>query len=358
MPFLKTAYKKGLKPILFKFDPEQVHNVFVGVGESLGKREAGRRLMGLMYGYHGPDISRTVDGVTYKTPVVLAAGFDYNARLTGILGSLGFGGVEVGSVTAYPCEGNVPPRLRRAVESKSLIVYKGLKNEGVDKVIERLEEEGVQPGLVLGVSIAMTNAESSATLEGAVDDYVQSFRKLNAAGIGDYYTVNISCPNVYGGESFTDPQRLEVLLEALEEVPCSAPRYAKMPISLDWEAFRQLLDLLRQYEFDGVIVGNLNKDYDSLDVREEGPDEYRGGLSGKPCRSPSTELVARTREYCGDDFTIIGCGGVMSAEDAMEKFDAGADLIQLISGMIFEGPHLMKEIAQAVAEREQADGKR
>ncbi len=351
MPLMEKAYKSALKPMLFRFDPELVHHHFVNLGESMGRTAAGRRLIAAMYDYRGPDISRTVDGVTYRTPVILAAGFDYNARLTQILASVGFGGVEVGSVTAYPCPGNEPPRLRRAVQSKSLIVYKGLRNEGVDQIIDRLRRRGVQQGLVLGISIAMTNAESSATLEGAVDDYYQSFKKLNEARIGDYYTINISCPNVYGGESFTDPTRLKALLEKLDEVECRVPRYTKMPISLEWEQFRELLDLLQDFGIDGVVVGNLQKDYDELDVRREAPEEYRGGLSGKPCREASTQLIRKTREHCGPEFTIMGCGGVMSPADALEKLDAGADLIQLISGMIFEGPHLMRDIAWAIAER-------
>ncbi len=351
MPLMETAYKKALKPVLFRFDPESVHDIFVGVGESCGKTEIGRRLIERLYGYDGPDISRTVDGITYRTPILLAAGFDYNARLTNILASMGFGGVEVGSVTAYPCEGNEPPRLRRAIQSKSLVVYKGLKNQGVDRIIERLEERGAQPGLVLGISIAMTNAESSATIAGAIDDYYQSFRKLNERGLGDYYTINISCPNVSGGEGFTEPDRLRKLLTRLAEVECAVPRYAKMPISADWSRFRELLDVLVEFEFDGAVVGNLNKDYDTLEVREEAPEEYRGGLSGRPCRARSTELIKKTRAHCGDDFTIMGCGGVMSGDDAIEKLEAGADLIQLISGMIFEGPHLMKEISHTIADR-------
>lgn len=351
MDLLKTTYKAALKPLLFRFDPEAVHDVFVDLGERLGQTAAGRLLIASMYGYFGPDISKTVDGITYKTPVILAAGFDYNGRLTRILGSMGFGGVEVGSVTAYPCQGNDPPRLRRAVESESLIVYKGLRNDGVDRIIGRLQTRGVQQGLVLGISIAMTNAESSATLEGAIDDYFRSFDKLNRADIGDYYTINISCPNVYGGESFTDPERLVKLLERLDDVDCRVPRYAKMPINVEWSQFRELLDVLSDFDFHGVIIGNLQKNYDHLKVRSEAPQEYRGGLSGRPCRSRSTELIKRTRDYWGDEPTVMGCGGVMSPADALEKFDAGADLIQLISGMIFEGPHLMRDIARAVAER-------
>lgn len=353
MSFLRFAYKKILKPILFRFDPEVIHNVFVKAGELLGRTSFGRWVVDKMYGYHGPDASRIIDGIRYPTPTLLAAGFDYNGRLTQILKSVGFGGVEVGSVTARPCKGNEPPRLRRAIRSKSLIVYKGLKNEGVDKVIERHKKRPPQKGLVVGMSIAMTNDEGSATLEGSINDYVTSLTRLSATGVGDYYTVNISCPNVHGGENFTNPGRLEKLLEALSEVEISRPIYAKMPINIDWETFKKLVDQLRAHNFNGVIIGNLNKDYDALAHREEAPDEYRGGLSGEPCRKPSTELIRRTREYVGPDFTIMACGGVLSVEAAMEKFDAGADLIQLISGMIFEGPHLMKEIARATVEREE-----
>ncbi len=349
---IAKAYRHLLKPILFRFDPEEIHHLFVNVGESLGKTTAGRNLIASLYDYDGPDISRTVDGITYRTPVLLAAGFDYNARLTQILGSMAFGGVEVGSITAFPCPGNEPPRMARAPKSESLIVYKGLRNEGVDRIIERLQSRPTQEGLVLGVSIAMTNAESSATRQGAIDDYRTSLQKLTDAGIGDYYTINISCPNVAGGESFTNPEALRELLAALDEVRVESPRYTKMPISIDQETYLELLDLVREFDFDGVIVGNLQKDYDTLEVREEAPDAYRGGLSGKPCREASTQRIALTRDHCGDDFTIIGCGGILSADDALEKLDAGADLLQLISGMIFEGPHLIGDIAQAIADRQ------
>jgi len=349
MALQRQAYKRVLKPLLFRTDPEKAHRLFTYVGEHAGRWEAARWLVDRMYGYHGPDITRTVDGLNYRTPIVLAAGFDYNGQLTQILRSVGFGGVEVGSVTAYPTEGNRPPRLRRAVKSRSIIVNKGLRNDGVDRVIARLKRRGSPSDFVVGVSIAMTNAPSSATLEGAIDDYATSFIKVNQADVGDYLTVNISCPNVHGGESFTAPDRLRRLLERLDEIPCTKPLYAKMPINVQWEQFRELLDLLRHFQFSGVIIGNLNKDYESLDEPEEAPQEYRGGLSGRPTFKTSNDLICKTRAYCGSDFTIMGCGGVMSPEDARRKMQSGADLIQLISGMIFEGPHLMKDIAWDVA---------
>ena len=347
----RVAYQKLLKPILFCFDPEAVHRLFVRAGELFGSTAAGRWLVGRVYGYRGPDVSRVVDGLHYPVPVVLAAGFDYNGRLTQILRSVGFGGVEVGSVSARPCAGNEPPRLRRAVRSQSLVVYKGLKNDGVDRIIERLQSRDRQPGLVVGVSIAMNNDPETATVEAAIDDYATALERLAQADIGDYYTLNISCPNAHLGENFAHPDRLRRLLARLDTAAVNKPLYAKMPIGLDWDSFRELIDILREHGFSGVIIGNLNKDYASLDFADEAPDAYRGGLSGKPCRELSTELIRMTRAYVGPEFTIIGCGGILSAADALEKLDAGADLLQLITGMIFEGPHLMRDIARALADR-------
>ena len=346
-------YTHLLKPILFKFDPEAVHDFFVSSGEFFGTNPVTRGLVGLVYGYHGRDISKIVDGITYRTPFLLSAGFDYNGRLSNILSHIGFGGEEVGSVTARACEGNAKPRLTRLLESKSILVNKGLRNEGVDAVIKRLQKRKSRRGLaseasprkfVVGVSIARTNDAQSVPIQAGIEDYVYSFKRLNEEGIGDYYTINISCPNAFGGESFANPDLLERLLSALATVPCSKPVYIKMPINLPWDDFNALLKVIVAHKLKGVVIGNLNKDYSYLDMREEAPVAYKGGLSGKPCTHLSTDLIYKTREVYGKTLTIIGVGGVMSPETAQEKFDAGADLVQLISGMIFEGPGLVKRL--------------
>lgn len=349
MAVMKTLYKRVLKPILFKFDPELVHDVFVGAGETMGRFSLTRGLIGVFYRYDGPDISKTVDGIRYHTPVALAAGFDYNGRLTRILPSVGFGGDEIGSVTARHCEGNQPPRLRRCIKSGALVVSKGLKNDGVDAFIQKMKRTPREPGFVLGVSIARTNDNLAVGLEEGIEDYATSLRKLVDANVGDFYTINISCPNVHGGESFAEPNALRQLLERLMAISHDKPVYAKMPINVTWPEFQEIADIVVEYGLDGVVIGNLNKDYDSLRYRDEAPEGYAGGLSGAPCRDRSTELIRKTRERYGDDLTIIGCGGIMTAEDALEKFRAGADLLQLITGMIFEGPHLLKDIGNAYA---------
>jgi dihydroorotate dehydrogenase len=350
---IKWLYKKVLKPLLFKMDPEFVHDIFVSFGEKLGRCKLGRWWIAAMYKYKGPYKGKTVDGIYYKSPVALAAGFDYNGRVANVLDCLSFGGDEMGSVTARPCRGNEKPRLKRMVKSKAFVVYKGLKNEGVEAVINRLKRTKKRNGFVWGISIAKTNDELSATTEAGIQDYLYSLKRLTKEEIGDFYTINISCPNVHGGESFASPKYLRPLFDELKTVDVKKPVYVKMPINEEWSEFNELMKVLAAYDMvKGVVIGNLNKNYKEADFPEEGPTDYRGGLSGKVCRERSTDLIRSTKEHWGDRFTIIGCGGVLSVEDAMEKLDAGADLIQLISGMIFEGPHLMKEICKAMEERD------
>ena len=347
-------YKHILKPILFKFNPEFVHDCFITFGELLGRFWLTRWLVDFAYGYHGKDVSKIVDGIRYQTPVLLSAGFDYNGRLTRILSHVGFGGEEVGSVTARPCAGNTRPRLTRLPKQGSIIVNKGLKNDGVDVIIKRLMKSNNQATrnnnqkyakFITGISIARTNDEKSAeSVQAGIDDYLYSFKRLNEDGIGDFYTINISCPNAFGGETFAQPELLEKLLGALKAMPCTKPIYVKMPINLPWEKFDALLQIIDKHGLHGVVIGNLNKDYSSLTNKSGVPIEYSGGLSGTPCKVLSTELIKKTREKYGKRFTIMGVGGIMSPEDAKEKFDAGADLVQLITGMIFEGPGLIKRI--------------
>jgi dihydroorotate dehydrogenase len=346
---LEFLYKRVLKPTLFLFDPEWVHDVFVGVGAWLGKSRISRAFTRVMYGYRGADASVVVDGIRYRTPVLLAAGFDYNGRLATILDAVGFGGEEIGSVTARPCEGNAKPRLKRMVKSKSLVVYKGLRNAGVDAIIEHLKSKTKPNDFVWGISIAKTNdAESVSTIAG-INDYCYSYQRLLEESVGDFYTINISCPNVHGGESFAEPERLKQLLHALFEYGAAKPVYVKMPINETSDDFLSLLEVLNDFPVSGVVIGNLNKNYAEANYPEEAPSAYRGGLSGAPCNKRSLELVKLTRSVYGKRFTIIGCGGVMSVSDARVMFEAGADLIQLISGMIFEGPHLISAVANDYA---------
>lgn len=344
-------YTKVLRPIFFKCNPEFMHDFMVFWGEVFGVLPPARWLISLIWDYHGRDISKVIDGVRYKRPVLLSAGFDTDGRLTRILPAISFGGEEVGSVTARPCAGNAPPRLTRLIRNNSLVVWKGLRNHGAEIIAERLANKKTPKEFVVGISIAQTNDENVCDAESGLEDYYQTFKIMNEKKVGDYYTINISCPNTFGGETFTTPELLTRLLTKLATVSCDKPRYIKMPINLAWDDFSALLKIIDTFGYDGVVIGNLNKKYSMLDFRDDAPKEWRGGLSGKPCFELSNELIRKTRETYGERFTIIGVGGIFSPEDAMMKFHAGADLVQLITGMIFEGPGLVRRICNAYAKK-------
>ncbi len=344
-------YTRILKPILFLFPPEGVHEIFISLGQFLGWFKPGFWLIDYFYNSRESKAAVTVDGLTYQTPIILSAGFDYNARLINILPALGLGGVEVGSVTARPCAGNLKPRLRRLPHSRSIVVNKGLKNEGVEVVAKRLAKYKRREGFVVGVSIARTNDQESATLEAGIADYLFSLKTLVMSAVGDYYTINISCPNAFGGETFTKPELLDQLLAELKTVAHSKPMYIKMPVNLAWAEFEPLLQIIIKHQFNGVIIGNLNKNYADLADQAERPVKFMGGVSGTPCQALAQDLVEKTAAAYGDKLTVIGCGGIFGAADALNYFDRGAKLTQLVTGLIYQGPGLIKQITQAYTAR-------
>ncbi len=326
-----------------------MHDFMVFFGQIFGWFAPARWFIKLIWGYRGPDISKTVDGLRYERPVLLSAGFDCDGELFRVLPSISFGGEEVGSVTARPCAGNRKPRLTRLIRNKSIVVYKGLKNQGAKAIAERLAKRNGQKGFVVGISIAQTNDEKVCDAEAGLEDYYTTLKTMSETGAGDYYTINISCPNTFGGETFSTPELLTRLLTKLSTVPCVKPRYVKMPINLPWNEFNKLLEIIDRFGYNGVVIGNLNKKYSMIDFPEDAPRNWRGGLSGKPCFELSNELIRKTRSAYGKRFTIIGVGGIFSPEDALVKFRAGADLVQLVTGIIFEGPDLIKRICNAYA---------
>lgn len=344
-------YQHIAKPILFRIHPEKVHAAIVPLGELAGSTELGRSAVSLFYGYKKSDAAVVVDGIRYRTPIVLSAGFDPNGRLVKTLASVGFGGEEVGSVTARPCAGNPPPNQSRLKNTKSLIVNKGLRNQGVERVTARLKAKKRIPGFAVGVSIARTNDAQSGSCEDGIEDYATSLKHLTQHNVGDWYTINISCPNSATGELYTSADNLEALLTTLDQVSTAKPIYLKMPISRPESEYRALVDVAAKHRVTGLIIGNLQKDYSHIKEGDERPETYRGGLSGAPCKGDADRLLSLTKETYGDRFTLIGCGGVLSVDDAMEKYDRGASLIHMITGMIFTGPSLMSDIARAYAKR-------
>src|SRR3989338_11185184 len=204
----RFLYKNLAKPIFFRFDPEIVHDRMINIGRFLGKHNITRKITSIVYSYSNKKLEQTILDIKFPNPIGLSAGFDKDAILTDIISSVGFGFVEVGSITGEPCEGNPKPRLWRLKKSKSLVVYYGLKNEGSEAVAKKMK--GRKFPLPVGISIAKTNSRETVADDSAIADYFKTYREF--AGIGDYATINISCPNAFGGQPFTNSKELDRLL--------------------------------------------------------------------------------------------------------------------------------------------------
>ncbi len=348
-------YRKLAKPVFFKFDPEFVHDRIIIIGSLLGKFRLTRFITSKLFNYKNLSLEQNIKGVKFLNPVGLSAGFDKNAKLINILPEVGFGFMEIGSVTLESYEGNPKPRLFRLPKSKGLVVYYGLMNDGVKKIIDRIKAYRNSKS-ILGISVAKTNCERTSTIEGGVQDYYDCLKYLIKEDIGDYYTINISCPNTFGGEPFTSEDRLEKLLSKLSTLSIKKPVFIKMPINLTLDDFDKLLTIIVKYKADGVIIGNLTKVHDPNLIKDKIPENIKGGISGKPTEKLSNDLIAYTFKKYGKNLIIIGVGGIFSAEDAYTKIKLGASLVQLITGMIFEGPQLIGEINNGIVRLLKQDG--
>jgi len=330
-----SIYGRVLKPVLFRFDAEKVHDRFVGIGEFLGRYKATRAITRWLFAYKNPRLEQTVLGIKFANPVGLSAGFDKDAELTGIMSEVGFGFEEVGSVTGEPCEGNPKPRLWRLSKLGSLVVHYGLRNEGCEKIAARLVAKKFK--LPIGTNVAKTNNVACAETEAGIADYAKAFDALR--DIGDYFTVNISCPNAYGGEPFVDPARLELLLARLDAIPTKKPVFLKLSPDLNNETLDSLLAVCAKHRVHGFVCTNLTKE-----KKDENEIRLKGGLSGRMVKQMSDDQIAYIYDKTAGKYAIIGVGGVSSAKDAFRKIQLGATLVELITGMVFEGPQLIGEI--------------
>jgi dihydroorotate dehydrogenase len=208
----------------------------------------------------------------------------------------------------------------------------------------------------LAVSVAKTNSPETVDDETAIADYCHSLKVLEMQGRATWYEVNISCPNTFGGEPFTSPLRLEKLLESIDALHLTRPVMVKMPINKSWDEFRALLEVIAKHNIRGVAIGNLLHDREGVNGRDQLDPSILGNLSGKPTRKVSTELIRQTYAEFGDRFVIIGIGGIFSAHDAYVKIRAGASLVALITGMIFEGPQVVGEINAGLERYLKKDG--
>lgn len=348
-------YRNILKRIFFRFEPELVHDKMLQMGGFLARFRFTRFITGIFFDYENKVLEQTVAGITFRNPVGLSAGFDKNAAAIDIFPNVGFGHMEIGSVTMHAYAGNPKPRLFRLPKSKALVVYFGLKNDGVEKIAPRINA-AKQKKSVVGVSVAKTNCDQTATVEGGVNDYIACLEFLEKSKTGDYYTINISCPNTFGGEPFTTPETLEKLLKEIDRLQIKKPVFVKMPINLELKEFDELLQICVKFKMNGVIIGNLTKARDTNLIKDEIPSNVKGGISGKPTEMLNNELISYTYKHYRDQLIIVGVGGIFSAEDAYEKIKRGATLLQLITGMIYQGPQLIAQINYGLAKLVKKDG--
>jgi len=355
--FIGFNYRNFLKPIFFKRDPEDVHDRMLIVGQKIGNSKLLSSITAKVFRYENDKLSQNIAGIKFANPVGLSAGFDKDAKIIKTLPQVGFGFAEIGSVTLNPYEGNTKPRLYRLPKDQALVVYYGLKNDGVEAITERIKRTYHRDqDFVLGVSVARTNSKAASSLEAGIKDYKACLEYIVNHEVGDYYTINISCPNTFYGEPYTTPEKLNSLLSELSKVKTKKPVFIKMPINLLWRDFDKLLEVIVRYKLPGVIIGNLNKDKESKYITQAYPDSIKGGVSGKPTRELSNELIRKTYLKYKDKLLIVGVGGINSAETAYEKITLGASLLQLITGMIYQGPQLIGEINKGLVELIEKDG--
>lgn len=353
----KLGYQKVAKPLMFRRKPDAVHKGLIRTAKGVQK-VPGVRSLPKLWSHRDSALETEVFGIQFRNPVGLSAGFDTTIELPMVMRSVGFGWMTGGSVTWGEYKGNDGPWFHRLPKSKSLVVNKGLASEGTPVVAERVKgyDGKLFDDFPLNVSVAKTNSKDAASDEAAIQDYCQSLAAFDSLEQVSLLEINISCPNTFGGEPFTTPERLEELLSAVDTLQLRKPVVVKMPINLPYDEFDELLAVIVKHGVAGVAIGNLLKDRSLAKLDDELPDSVKGNLSGKPNREITTKLIRRTYKKYGKKLAIIGIGGIMSAEDAYEKIKAGASLVALITGLIYEGPQLVGDINRGLVRLLKADG--
>lgn len=337
-------YKALIRPILFFFDPEKVHHFTFSLIRFISKIPGMKSLFRRMYVVEEKQLERQLFGLTFKNPVGLAAGFDKDAKLYNELSNFGFGFIEIGTLTPKPQEGNPKKRLFRLKEDSAIINRMGFNNGGVFEAVERLKKNS---GVLIGGNIGKNKLTPN---ENAVEDYEICFNAL--FDYVDYFVVNVSSPNTPNLRALQDKEPLTELLKALQVLNFkkskTKPILLKIAPDLTEEQLLDIIDIVAETKIDGVIATNTTILREGLMSSNR---TEMGGLSGKPLTHRSTEVIRFLADKSNKAFPIIGVGGINSAEDAIDKINAGADLIQLYTGFIYEGPKLIKDINKALQKK-------
>lgn len=354
-----VLYQHVLKPILFRFPADTIHELFLSVGHVLGRYTFFRALCSYLFVYRHKSLAQTVAGMRMTNPVGLAAGFDYDADLVAIAPSIGFGLSTIGTLTWEAYAGNPKPMLGRLPKSHSLLVNKGFKNRGTRVVLEKAAQQ--KRGALLGVSIGATNKKFES-LDELVQDIFKSFQYALTQDCFEYFELNISCPNLINSESLPlkpeSPEGFAQLLSRLATLHITKPVFVKMHNEKTVEQTLALAQVASAHSFiTGFIFANLVKDrsnpaFDPDEIRMAG----KGNFSGKPTSQNANRLIAEVYKKYRDRFVIIGCGGIFNGADAYKKIRAGASMVQLITGMVYQGPQQIGVINRELAALIRKDG--
>jgi dihydroorotate dehydrogenase len=345
-------YKLLLRPILFLFDPESVHHFTFKAIKISSKIPGLKAIRKRVYQVNDKSLERELFGLKFKNPVGIAAGFDKNGVLLNELEDFGFGFVEIGTVTPKPQEGNARPRLFRLKKDQAIINRMGFNNAGADAIVEKLAKKKTQ--LIVGGNIGKNTATSN---DDAKPDYICNFKKLH--DYVDYFVVNVSCPNVGDVKKLQDQDFLIDLLTELKRlnVDYAKPKPILLKIAPDLNdgQLDEVIAIVAASKIDGIIATNTSIQRTGLKATDKELERIgNGGLSGKPLNKRSTEVIRYLSEKSNKAFPIIGVGGIHSEKDALEKIEAGADLVQIYTGFIYEGPKLVKRINKAILEKQNA----
>ena len=336
-----TMYKSIVRPLLFRLDAEQAHYFTFSMVRNLFRIPGISAVFKGIYGFEDKRLEREVFGLKFKNPVGLAAGFDKDAKLFNELSDFGFGFIEIGTLTPKPQDGNPKQRLFRLKQDKAIINRMGFNNGGVEEAVIRLmKNKGVLIGGNIGKNKNTPNDQAAKDYEICFDalfDHV------------DYFVVNVSSPNTPNLRALQDKEPLTALLGSLQQrnsaKPDPKPILLKIAPDLTDEQLLDIIDIVKTTQIAGVIATNTTISRDGLQSENR---IETGGLSGKPLAARSTEVIRFLSEKSGKAFPIIGVGGIHSAQDALDKLEAGASLIQLYTGFIYEGPALVKQINKAL----------
>tara|TARA_B100000949_G_scaffold182704_1_gene164050 strand:- start:3469 stop:4485 length:1017 start_codon:yes stop_codon:yes gene_type:complete len=336
-------YKTIIRPLFFSFDPEKIHYFTFSLIRFFHKIGFGS-IFRSIYKVESPKLERELFGLKFSNPVGLAAGFDKDAKLYKELSNFGFGFIEIGTVTPKPQPGNEKPRLFRLKEDAAIINRMGFNNDGVEEAVERLKgNDKVLIGGNIGKNKTTPNEE-------AVNDYIICFEAL--FDYVDYFVVNVSSPNTPNLRALQEKKPLTDLLQTLQDrnnlKEKRKPILLKIAPDLTEEQLLDIIEIVETTKIDGVIATNTTISREGISSENK---KELGGLSGKPLAKRATEVIRFLSEKSNKAFPIIGVGGIHSANDALEKLEAGASLVQLYTGFIYEGPGLIKQINKAIIKR-------